>query len=133
MDSQTNNIFDQYAELVRRYKTGDESAFTEIYTRSKQMVYVTCFGILNNEQDAEDAMQETYITAYSKIDTLSDENAFIHWLKTIAANKARDKLKTFLQSTISYLMKLISKVMIILRIFLMHLFSKKTKETLSIE
>ena len=94
MDSQTNNIFDQYAELVRRYKTGDESAFTEIYTRSKQMVYVTCFGILNNEQDAEDAMQETYITAYSKIDTLSDENAFIHWLKTIAANKARDKFKT---------------------------------------
>lgn len=94
MDSQTNNIFDQYAELVRRYKTGDESAFTEIYTRSKQMVYVTCFGILNNEQDAEDAMQETYITAYSKIDTLSDENAFIHWLKTIAANKARDKFKS---------------------------------------
>ena len=93
MESQSNNIFDQYAELVRRYKAGDESTFTEIYERTKQMVYVTCLGILNNEQDAEDAMQETYITAYNKIDTLSDEQSFIHWLKMIAANKARDKFK----------------------------------------
>ena len=88
-----DNIFEQYAELVRRYKSGDESAFTEIYEESKKMVYVTCLGILNNEQDAEDAMQETYITVYEKLGTLEAENTFVTWLKTIAANKARDKFK----------------------------------------
>ena len=88
-----NNIFDQYAELVRKFKAGDESAFTEIYENSKKMVYVTCFGILNNEQDAEDAMQETYITVYEKIGSLDAENTFVPWIKTIAANKARDKFR----------------------------------------
>ena len=88
-----DNIFEQYAELVKRYKSGDESAFTEIYEESKKMVYVTCLGILNNEQDAEDAMQETYITVYEKLGTLEAENTFVTWLKTIAANKARDKFK----------------------------------------
>ena len=88
-----SNIFEQYAELVRRFKTGDESAFTDIYEDSKKMVYVTCLGILNNEQDAEDAMQETYITVYEKIGTLDNENTFVTWLKTVAANKARDKFK----------------------------------------
>ena len=88
-----NNIFDQYAVLVKKFKSGDESAFTEIYENSKKMVYVTCFGILNNEQDAEDAMQETYITVYEKIGTLDAENTFVTWIKTIAANKARDKFR----------------------------------------
>ena len=62
-------------------------------SNSKKMVYVTCFGILNNEQDAEDAMQETYITVYEKIGTLDAENTFVTWIKTIAANKARDKFR----------------------------------------
>lgn len=88
-----NNIFDQYAELVRKFKSGDESAFTDIYENSKKLVYTTCLGILNNEQDAEDAMQETYLTVYEKIGTLDAENTFVTWLKTIAANKARDKFK----------------------------------------
>ena len=88
-----NNVFEQYAELVKRVKAGDESAFTEIYEKSQKLVYTTCLGILNNEQDAEDAMQETYITVYDKISTLEDEKTFVHWLKTVAANKARDKFK----------------------------------------
>ena len=90
---ENNDIFEQYAELVRRFKSGDESAFTDIYENSKKMVYVTCLGILNNEQDAEDAMQETYLTVYEKVGSLEAENTFVNWLKTIAANKARDKFK----------------------------------------
>ena len=96
-----NNVFEQYAELVKRVKAGDESAFTEIYEKSQKLVYTTCLGILNNEQDAEDAMQETYITVYDKISTLEDEKTFVHWLKTVAANKARDKFK-LKKDTLSY-------------------------------
>ena len=88
-----DNIFEQYAELVRKFKSGDESAFTEIYENSSKLVYITCLGILNNEQDAEDAMQETYLTVYEKLGSLEAETTFVTWLKTIAANKARDKFK----------------------------------------
>ncbi len=86
-------VFEEYAELVRRVRGGDDSAFTEIYEKSKRLVYTTCYGILNNEQDAEDAMQEAYFTAYNRLNVLNDENVFLQWLKTIAANKARDKYK----------------------------------------
>ena len=88
------NVFELYAELVKKVKAGDESAFTEIYEKTKKLVYVTCYGILNNEQDAEDAMQETYITLYNKITSLEDEQSFIPWLKKMAANKALDKRKS---------------------------------------
>ncbi len=87
------SIFEQYAELVRRFKAGDENAFTEIYEKSKRLVYTTCYGILNNEQDAEDAMQETYTAVFLKLAELEDENVFLQWLKRIAANKAHDKYK----------------------------------------
>ena len=88
------NVFEQYAELVKKVKAGDESAFTEIDEKTKKLVYVTCYGILNNEQDAEDAMQETYITLYNKISSLDDEQSFLPWLKKMAANKALDKRKS---------------------------------------
>ena len=52
----SKNVFEQYAELVKRVKAGDDSAFTELYERTKKYVYATCYGILNNQQDAEEAM-----------------------------------------------------------------------------
>lgn len=100
MDNE-NIIFEQYAELVRRWKSGDEAAFNEIYGKSQKLVYTTCLGILGNEQDAEEATQDTYLKAYESIGTLSDEKSFIPWLKRIAANKALDKCK-YNKNDISY-------------------------------
>ena len=88
-----NNDYDMYADLVKRVKSGDENAFTEIYEKSQRLVYTTCYGILNNEQDAEDAMQETYISVYNGINDLEGEMAFLPWIKRIAANKALDKCR----------------------------------------
>ena len=92
--SVNDNSYEYFADLVRKLKGGDESAFSEIYENTKKMVYVTCFGILNNKEDAEDAMQETYINLYNKISDLEDETSFLPWLKKTAANKALDKRKS---------------------------------------
>ena len=92
--SVSENSYEYYAVLVRKLKAGDESAFSEIYENTQKMVYVTCFGILNNKEDAEDAMQETYINLYNKISDLEDEMSFLPWLKKMAANKALDKRKS---------------------------------------
>ncbi|MBO7425288.1 MAG: sigma-70 family RNA polymerase sigma factor, partial [Clostridiales bacterium] len=85
-----DKIFEEYAKLVRSVKSGDEGACEEIYNRSKRLVYATCYGILNNNEDAQDAMQETYMTVFTKIDELTDENKFLGWLKRVAASKSLD-------------------------------------------
>lgn len=91
--TEANNDYQMYAELVKRVKSGDEEAFAEIYDKTQKLVYVTCYGILGNEQDAEDAMQETYISVYNGISELEGEMAFLSWIKRIAANKALDKCR----------------------------------------
>ena len=83
-----NELFDNYAELVARFKSGDESAYERLYEQTKQLVYTTCLGILKNEDDAFDAMQETYLTVYRKIVNLKDDKAFVAWIKKIASSKA---------------------------------------------
>ena len=90
MDSK---LFKEYAELVSRFKSGDETAYEEIYKKSERMVYTICYGILNNEEDAFDAMQETYLTVYKKIDSLEDNKTFVSWLKRIATTKSLDAYK----------------------------------------
>lgn len=83
-------IYEEYAILVRRLKAGEEEAFNEIYEKSKRLVYATCLGILNDSDDAKDAMQDTFLTVYNKIDSLDDDKKFLGWLKRIAATKALD-------------------------------------------
>lgn len=88
-----DNIFDSYAELVAKFKTGDESAYEELYKNTQRMVYSICLGILRNDDDAFDAMQDTYLTVYRKIDCLEDDKTFISWLKRIATTKSLDLYK----------------------------------------
>ena len=86
-------LFEDYAELVANFKSGDESAYEELYTKTQRMVYSICLGILRNEDDAFDAMQDTYLTVYRKIDSLEDDKTFISWLKRIATTKSLDLYK----------------------------------------
>ena len=86
-------LFEDYAELVAKFKSGDESAYEELYTKTQRMVYSICLGILRNEDDAFDAMQDTYLTVYRKIGSLEDDKTFISWLKRIATTKSLDLYK----------------------------------------
>ena len=81
---ENSNIHEEYAELLQRVRNGDESAFTEIYQKSERLVYNTCYRILNNKENAEDAMQETYLALYNNIDTIKDGKALVAWLSRTA-------------------------------------------------
>ena len=50
-------------ELVSRVISGDKQAFEAIYQATYRQVYYTCMSFLKNEQNAQDIMQDTYITA----------------------------------------------------------------------
>ena len=44
--SNEESLYREYGELVRRYKSGEEAAFEEMYEKSRRLVYATCKGIL---------------------------------------------------------------------------------------
>jgi RNA polymerase sigma factor (sigma-70 family) len=80
-------------ELVLSAKNGNKKAFDKLYELTSNDVWFTCVSLLKDEENAKDIMQETYITAFLKLDTLKDEEKFCGWLTAIATNKCKNKLK----------------------------------------
>ena len=79
-------------ELVLSAKNGNKKAFDKLYKLTSNDVWFTCVSLLKDEENAKDIMQETYITAFLKLDTLKDEEKFCGWLTAIATNKSKNKL-----------------------------------------
>ncbi|MBR6101009.1 MAG: sigma-70 family RNA polymerase sigma factor [Ruminococcus sp.] len=84
---------EKWRELTRRALKGDSSAFGELYEASKKSVYFICLKMIGNENDAKDAMQNTYLTAYQKLGELDDGANFVKWVNGIAANKCREMFR----------------------------------------
>ena len=57
-------------ELVLSAKNGNKKAFDKLYKLTSNDVWFTCVSLLKDEENAKDIMQETYITAFLKLDTL---------------------------------------------------------------
>lgn len=79
-------------ELVAAAQKGNNLAFEKLFEATKNAVYYTCLGFVKNEADAKDLMQETYITAFQKIEGLTQPDRFTAWLYRIAINKCKDFL-----------------------------------------
>ncbi|MBP1736545.1 MAG: sig1 [Oscillospiraceae bacterium] len=56
------------------------------YRETSRMAYYTALSILKNDADAQDAVQNSYIDAFSKFDQLQNPSAFASWLKRIVIN-----------------------------------------------
>ena len=80
-------------ELVSSAKSGNKKSFDKLYELTSNDVWFTCVSLLKDEDNAKDIMQETYITAFLKLDTLKDEEKFCGWITSIAVNKCKNKLK----------------------------------------
>ena len=80
-------------ELVLSAKNGNKKAFDKLYELTHNDVWYNCLSLLKDEENAKDIMQETYITAFLKLDTLKDEEKFCGWIISITVNKCKNKLK----------------------------------------
>lgn len=79
------NLDYQYLDaLVVRAQSGDSDAFAELYLATYKRVHRFTYQYLRNSQDAEDAVQETYVVVFRKLNTLKDTRLFISWLNQIA-------------------------------------------------
>ncbi len=84
---------DPDAELVARVQHGDVDAFEELVTRHSRRVYRTLMGILANIEEAQDAMQDTFLKAFQHIGEFQGRSKFSTWLVTIANNTGVQRLR----------------------------------------
>jgi RNA polymerase sigma factor (sigma-70 family) len=77
-------------QLVELLKKGDETAFKTIVETWQKMVFNTALGIVQNEDDAEDIAQETFVQVYQSIGGFKGESKFSTWLYRITVAKALD-------------------------------------------
>ena len=76
------------AVLVAAAKLGDQLAFSELWTRHSNRVFKTAYRITGKREDAEDAIQDTWMKAYLRLNTFDGRAQFVTWLTRIAINSS---------------------------------------------
>jgi RNA polymerase sigma-70 factor, ECF subfamily len=79
--------------LVERVLAGDRRAFEPLVRRHEQRVFRVSLAVLDNIEDAEEAMQDTFVKAFRHLDQFRKESRFSTWLTRIAVNQAIEKRK----------------------------------------
>jgi len=92
MDSSVNtdSILAEETALIDCIVSGQSSQFEILVGNYQQRIYATLLGMLGSPQDAEDVTQETFITAFRKLDQFGRRSSFYTWLYRIAFNAAID-------------------------------------------
>lgn len=80
-------------DVVRKAKKGDKEAFAELVTNYSERIYNLALRILRNREDAEDILQETFLTVLQKLDTFDGRSNFFTWIYRIATNASLMKLR----------------------------------------
>ena len=74
-------------QLILDLRLGDMEAFSKLYERYKQCIFLFCLKLTTNRPLAEDATHDTFIKMFENIQTLQDVAAFRSWLYMIARNQ----------------------------------------------
>lgn len=80
-------------DLIQQAQTGDADAFTELIQSQMQSLYKTARSILQNDEDAADAIQDTILSCWEKLATLKQPQYFRTWLIRILINKCNDLIR----------------------------------------
>jgi RNA polymerase sigma-70 factor, ECF subfamily len=74
-------------QIVERALTGDAEAFGEIVCRWERRIFALAYGMLGREEDARDATQETFLSAFRNLRGFRGEAKVSSWLHRIAVNQ----------------------------------------------
>jgi len=91
LEKEVTNIHQPLIEACRR---GDEAAPMKLYRLYYKAVYSISYRILANSFEAEDVMQETFLSAFEHIEQYKGEVSFGAWIKKIAINKSIDAVRS---------------------------------------
>jgi len=80
-------------ELVQQAKAGNLDAFGELVNRHERKIFRLTQHITGNREDAEDALQEAFLKAFSRLSQFQGDSQFYTWLVRIAVNESLMKLR----------------------------------------
>jgi RNA polymerase sigma-70 factor (ECF subfamily) len=81
------------AELVARLQSGDQTAYAQLVEEHASKIYRLALRMMGNEADAEDVLQETFLSAFKSIDRFESRSSLSTWLYRIASNAALMRLR----------------------------------------
>lgn len=81
-------------QLIEQCRSNNRKAQFTLYNKYSEGMYRVALRFIKDSQEAEDAMQEAFIKAFSKLDQFTGEVTFGAWLKRIVINKCIDLLKS---------------------------------------
>ena len=73
-------------QIIERARSGSKNAFAILVQKFQKRIFSVAYGVIENQQDAEDIAQETFIKAYNSIGKLNHVEGFYKWLLRIAVN-----------------------------------------------
>jgi RNA polymerase sigma-70 factor (ECF subfamily) len=85
---------DKHVELVERCKLGERKAQYELYKNYSKAMFNICMRILNHNGEAEDALQEAFVDAFTNLHQFRQQSTFGAWLKQIVVNKAINHVRS---------------------------------------
>ncbi|MBN2303653.1 MAG: sigma-70 family RNA polymerase sigma factor [Anaerolineae bacterium] len=80
-------------QLVTRLQAGDQSAYAQLVEENANRIYRLALRMVGNEADAEDVLQETFLSAFKSIDRFQERASLSTWLYRIATNAALMRLR----------------------------------------
>jgi RNA polymerase sigma-70 factor (ECF subfamily) len=80
-------------DLVERARGGDMEAFAELVRRYERRIYRMARQITQNDEDAEDVLQESFLKAFEHLDSFQGQSKFYTWVTRIAVNESLMKLR----------------------------------------
>lgn len=84
---------DIHQALIEASKLGDNRARRKLYEQYARAMFNVCMRFMNNREDAEDMLQESFLQAFARLDSFRYESTFGSWLKRIVINHCINTLK----------------------------------------
>ncbi|MBO7146001.1 MAG: RNA polymerase sigma factor [Salinivirgaceae bacterium] len=88
-----SNYVDINSQLIDECRSGSSKAQFEVYKLYYKAMYNTCLRFVRDPMEAEDIMQEAFLSAFRNIDSFRGEVSFGSWLKRIVVNRSLDALR----------------------------------------
>jgi len=86
-------VVDPDEALVQRYLRGDQKAFRTLVERHTPAVYNLAYRMLGNQGEAEEAAQDTFLKAFTRLQTYDRSHKFSTWLLSITSHQCIDRLR----------------------------------------
>jgi len=81
------------AEIIEQLKQGSQLAFKRLVERHQKLVINTCYGLVQNREDAEDIAQDVFIEVYRNISNFRADSRISTWLYRIAVNRSLNYIR----------------------------------------